>query len=48
MRRGEVPQEDGVIGRQLTLALIYGTGWTPHAESLPALKRGLSKVLFDS
>ena len=26
-----VPEEDGVIGRQLTLALIYGTGdWTPH------------------
>ena len=21
-----VPQEDGIIGRQLTLAMIYGTG----------------------
>ena len=40
-----VPQEHGAIGRQQILALDT---LLRNAESLPAFKHGLSKVIFDS
>ena len=43
-----VPQEDGVTGRQLNSALNGLNISLRNAESLPAFKHGLPKVLFDS